>query len=323
MAHKLFGWPQFVSGINVKTINIPGAETIDDTYHILLHGEYYNLSLTVDTVSRYAVRNLLINGSDGMIKWTWENNYVEIFSASKNEWNKVEFKKENAQPGYNENIIENMYVEELQQFIDTTLGSATFFNTMEYDFVILQLLYTIEKSWSTKTILPCDKTSLIKINENRIGIVARVESTRLPRKHFIDVEGKCFIEWLLLRMTHHFESEIKTDNIKIIIATADTKLNREFLQLKEKYSHLEIYFGSEKNIPQRLWQCAEHYNLDYVVNIDGDDVLCSPLAVEKTIAAQIKNSDYIFTSGLPLGMNCISISKKFLTIFLKVLKIAP
>jgi len=151
-------------------------------------------------------------------------------------------------------------------------------------------------------------------------IVARVESTRLPRKHFIDVEGKCFIEWLLLRMTHHFESQIKKDNIKIIIATADTKPNREFLQLKEKYPHLEIYFGSEKNIPQRLWQCAEHYNLDYVVNIDGDDVLCSPLAVEKTIAAQNKNSDYIFTSGLPLGMNCISISKKVLGNFFEGIK---
>jgi predicted dehydrogenase len=158
---KLFGWPQFVMGINAKTINIPGAETIDDTYQILLHGENYNLSLTVDTVSRYAMRNLLINGSEGIINWTWENNYVKIFSASNNEWNKVEFKKENAQPGYNENIIENMYVEELQQFIDTTLGSSTFFNTMEYDFMILQLLYTIEKSWRTKTILPCDKTSLI------------------------------------------------------------------------------------------------------------------------------------------------------------------
>lgn len=146
-------------------------------------------------------------------------------------------------------------------------------------------------------------------------IVARVESTRLPRKHFIDVAGKSFIEWLLLRMTHQFENEIYNDKIKIIITTADTKQNREFLQLKEKYPHLEIFFGSEKNIPQRLWQCATHFNLDYVVNIDGDDVLCSPLAVEKTIQAQQNNYDYIFTSGLPLGMNCISLSRNILNTF--------
>jgi hypothetical protein len=59
-----------------------------------------------------------------------------------------------SQEGYNSNITEQMYMDELKNFIGAIEGTEEFFNTMAYDHKVLKLLYTAEKSYKEGRFLP-------------------------------------------------------------------------------------------------------------------------------------------------------------------------
>lgn len=129
-----------------KTIEIPGAEYIDDTYNILLDYSNYLAVVTVDVVSRYATRRLVINGSRKQLYWSWDENKVRVFDPERNTWDDRPYEMKSAESGYNVNIGENMYIEELREFLDAIAGKKTYFNTLEEDARILDLLYKAERS---------------------------------------------------------------------------------------------------------------------------------------------------------------------------------
>jgi len=140
----LFGFPKRVCGNFRKTINIEGAEQIEDTYNCLLDYGNFLASVTVDVVSRHATRRLLINGDKQQIVWDWDDGYVKCFDPEKNEWLKRPYEMQNVQSGYNDNIGENHYTEEIKSFIDSIQGKENFINTLERDNKVLKLLYLIE-----------------------------------------------------------------------------------------------------------------------------------------------------------------------------------
>ena len=49
-------------------------------------------------------------------------------------------------PGYNPNITEDMYVDELRCFLDAARGGATFPSTLREDAAILGVLEAVERS---------------------------------------------------------------------------------------------------------------------------------------------------------------------------------
>ncbi|MDQ5920535.1 MAG: hypothetical protein QG673_591, partial [Pseudomonadota bacterium] len=53
---------------------------------------------------------------------------------------------EAAHDGYNKNITEEMYVEELGAFFEAVENNNQFVNNLEKDYNVLQLLYKIEES---------------------------------------------------------------------------------------------------------------------------------------------------------------------------------
>lgn len=143
---RVFGWPCMVAANYRKTIEIPGAEYIDDTYNILLDYSNYLAVVTVDVVSRYATRRLVINGSRKQLYWSWDENKVRVFDPERNTWDDRPYEMKSAESGYNVNIGENMYIEELREFLDAIAGKKTYFNTLEEDARILDLLYKAERS---------------------------------------------------------------------------------------------------------------------------------------------------------------------------------
>ena len=143
---KILGFPKQVAGIVKKTIHIDGAENIDDTYNALLNYDGFILNLSIDVVSRHATRKLLINGSDKQLVWDWDDNCIKIYDSKTEEWGSWDYKVNSAADGYNKNITEQMYMDELINFFDTIEGKTDFFNSMEYDHKVLKLLYAIEKS---------------------------------------------------------------------------------------------------------------------------------------------------------------------------------
>lgn len=143
---NIFGYPQRVCGNYRKTISLEGADLIDDTYNCLLDYNDYLASVTVDVVSRHASRRLLINGDKKQLVWDWDINAIQIFSPETNQWEIRPYEMKQAADGYNANIGENMYIEELQNFIEAINGTNSFVNSMENDLRVLRLLYAIEES---------------------------------------------------------------------------------------------------------------------------------------------------------------------------------
>ena len=142
----LFGFPKRVCGNVRKTINIEGAEEIDDTYNFLLDYKDFMATFTIDVVSRYATRRLLINGDEKQLQWDWNLNQIQVYDPIKTKWENVPYEMKSAEAGYNPNIGENMYVDELNAFIQAIEGKGPFISSMENDHKVLKLLYAIEQA---------------------------------------------------------------------------------------------------------------------------------------------------------------------------------
>lgn len=143
---NLFGFPERVCGNVKKTIEIGGAEKIDDTYNFLLDYEKFLATITIDVVSRWATRRLLINGDQKQLIWDWNQKYIQIYDPSRDQWQNLVYQMMDAEVGYNPNIGENMYIAELRAFINAIEDKAPFINTMENDHKVLKLLYAVEQS---------------------------------------------------------------------------------------------------------------------------------------------------------------------------------
>lgn len=151
-----FGFPKRVAGMYRKTIDIDGAESIDDTYSAILDYEDHLITMTVDVVSRCATRRLLINGSEGQLRWDWDENGIHLYDAEKATWVKEEYEMLAAEDGYNANIGENMYIDEIRAFLEAATQGTPFVNSLERDHMVLKTLYAIEKSDRESQIIPVD-----------------------------------------------------------------------------------------------------------------------------------------------------------------------
>jgi predicted dehydrogenase len=146
---ELFGFPRRVAGQYRKTIDMTGAEYIDDTYNCLLDYGTFLASVTVDVVSRHATRRLTINGEKAQLVWSWDDSSIRIFDGMTGQWSEIGYDMKDAEPGYNKNIGENMYIDEVRAFLDAVAGKSVFPNTLERDHRVLKLLYAVERSDDT------------------------------------------------------------------------------------------------------------------------------------------------------------------------------
>lgn len=148
----ILGLPQRVVGFYKKTIEIEGASEIDDTYNMLLDYKSMIFNLSVDVVSRYATRRLVINGQEKQLYWNWDDNVIRLYDPGKNEWREIGYETLSAQSGYNKNITEQMYIDEMSAFISGIKDQSKYPNSLEHDLKVLNLLYAAEKSDDTNAI---------------------------------------------------------------------------------------------------------------------------------------------------------------------------
>lgn len=141
-------------------------------------------------------------------------------------------------------------------------------------------------------------------------ITARLGSTRLKKKHLLTVADSPILIYLIKRIENEFSREIASGDIGIIIATSDERENREFEVFAEK--GLAIYYGSISNIPLRHLQASKANLLDYIISVDGDDILCSVKGMRRIYRSLIQGCHYVKTSNLPFGLNSMGYSVKFL-----------
>ncbi len=142
----VLGFPKRVVGLYKNTIQIKGAEQIDDTYNLLMDYGNSIFNLSVDVVSRYATRRLTINGAKKQLHWNWDDNMIKIYDPESGNWDEIKYETTSAQSGYNKNITEQMYVDEMSAFLKAANNESVFPNSLEHDHKVLKILYAVENS---------------------------------------------------------------------------------------------------------------------------------------------------------------------------------
>ncbi|CEO87726.1 Gfo/Idh/MocA family protein [Syntrophaceticus schinkii] len=141
---ELMGLPTDVKCFYGETMDV-GA-SIDDTYVIALNfNDNIYGSLIVDVASRYATRSLILNMEKGQIVWRWDDGVVKVYDAINMRWVYYNTPQGETTAGYNKNIIEDMYIDEVKSFIDAVKGVKAFPNTLHEDIQILNILYQAER----------------------------------------------------------------------------------------------------------------------------------------------------------------------------------
>jgi predicted dehydrogenase len=138
----IIGLPTAVKAIYGKTRDV-GAD-IDDTYVISLAFPGGLGNLTVDVTARYATRSLILNMEQGQILWRWDDPAVKLYDATKKRWIHYYQPQGQTVEGYNKNIVEDMYIDEMSAFIQAIKGEGEFPNSLQDDIKILKLLEQME-----------------------------------------------------------------------------------------------------------------------------------------------------------------------------------
>lgn len=142
----VLGFPKRVVGLYKNAIQIKGAENIDETYNLLMDYGNSIFNLSVDVVSRYATRRLTINGDKKQLYWNWDDNMIKIYDPKTSNWDEIKYETISAQSGYNKNITEQMYIDEMEAFLNAAKREKDFPNTLEHDHKVLKVLYAVESS---------------------------------------------------------------------------------------------------------------------------------------------------------------------------------
>lgn len=146
---NIFGDVKSVSALVANTLDM--GDHIDDVYQILLSFKSGLVAhLLIDVVSRYAYRSFRLLGEQGVIEWDWNAKRVGLFDAKTQEWEYFKEDSGAAAEGYNPNIIEEIYIDEMRHFLNAVRGKETYSYTLEDDHKILETLYKIEESYKQK-----------------------------------------------------------------------------------------------------------------------------------------------------------------------------
>lgn len=104
-------------------------------------------------------------------------------------------------------------------------------------------------------------------------------------------------------MIEHLVERVKTAKLPnmIVLCTTTRPEDLVFDDIARK-CYVECFRGSEKDILDRYLNAALKYNIDFIVNVDGDDVFCDPELIDETVEAFTKTgSSFIKWKDLPLG----------------------
>lgn len=137
----------------------------------------------------------------------------------------------------------------------------------------------------------------------RVGIIlqARMGSTRLPGKVLRELAGRPMIEWSIDALTSVIGVE------EVILATSDRPEDGVLSTVAEKKG-IRFFRGSELDVLDRFYRCAQAFSLDVIVRATGDNPLVDPQEVEnlldffsqRNLAYATAFPDY--GSGLPVGV---------------------
>jgi len=131
--------------------------------------------------------------------------------------------------------------------------------------------------------------------KSAIFITVRMKSIRLPKKAILKIKGKTVIEHLIER--------VKLARLPdLIVLCTSTNPDDDILVSIAKKNGIEYFRGSEDDKLDRHLNAAIKYDVDFMVNVEGDNIFYDHEMIDKTIETFIHTqADYITCKDLPLG----------------------
>jgi len=122
-----------------------------------------------------------------------------------------------------------------------------------------------------------------------VFVLARLSSSRLPKKHLKEIIGKPAI--------HHLIHRIKKARKyrKIVICTTNLSADDELVQ-NLKQENIEVFRGDSEDVLKRIVDAAEYYNTDVVIDIEGDKIYTDPKYID-IISDEFKKSNIDYATG--------------------------
>lgn len=133
------------------------------------------------------------------------------------------------------------------------------------------------------------------VKENAIFIRAKLSSTRLPKKHLLEVQGKPIIERLIDRIKYN-------TNIKdIVLCTTDEK-DDNMLEKIAAVHGIYCHRAKKGDVLRQYVDAAYEFNVSNIINVDADDPLIDYRLLDETATIMdATNADYVTWEGYPLG----------------------
>ena len=128
-----------------------------------------------------------------------------------------------------------------------------------------------------------------------VFIPVRLDSTRLPRKAMLDIEGKPAIVHLIERL------KLATQPHEIVLCTTTQSADDALVEVADS-CNIRLCRGSKEDLLKRYSQAVGENDVDLIVNVDGDDILIDPEQVDQVASALLTTgADLVKCEGLPFG----------------------
>ncbi|MBI5061526.1 MAG: Gfo/Idh/MocA family oxidoreductase [Candidatus Aenigmarchaeota archaeon] len=128
-----------------------------------------------------------------------------------------------------------------------------------------------------------------------VFIPVRTGSSRLAKKALLKIKGKTLIEHLIDRVKAARSAEL-------IVLNTTTLAEDDILEEIARKNDIECFRGSTEDILDRHYQAAKRFKVDFIVNADGDDILCDPAMIDAIVDVYNKTGDdFIMFKDVPLG----------------------
>lgn len=141
-----------------------------------------------------------------------------------------------------------------------------------------------------------------------IIVICRFNSSRLSGKILKEINGKPLLSYILERLQQSNYHE------NIVIATSNELTDQPIVKYCQK-NDIPYFRGDLINVSQRFAECMQHFNFDYGVRINGDNIFTDAKLVDKAIDLALENN-YDFVSNVkgrtfPTGMSVEVVSSEF------------
>lgn len=111
---------------------------------------------------------------------------------------------------------------------------------------------------------------------------ARINSTRLPNKIFLEASGRPFL-------SYHIERLLQT-GLPIIVATTDDGSELPIIEFC-KENKIDYFKGEENNVLKRFYECAKCFDADVIIRVTSDCPLIDPEIIKIGIDKYLSASD--------------------------------